>query len=456
MTSILWLRQDLRLHDQPALVAAAAEGAVVPVYILDQESPGGWAIGGAQLWWLHHSLASLDRDLRAIGSRLILRRGEAVAELGRAAAELGTARIHALRHYEPWWVAAEGRVAEQLELRLHDGNQLAPPQKVVSGSGKAYRVYAPFFRALQQHLPPLEPLAAPERLAAPEAWPVSDSLDEWGLLPTRPNWAAEFPSLWQPGEAGAATQLERFLPGVAGYLDRRNLPSEEGTSRLSPHLHFGEISPATIYHAAQRGSGDKFLKELAWRDFTQGMMAAEPAIGDRHARPIFDRFPWRTLDDPAAQSDFAAWTSGRTGYPIVDAGMRQLWRVGWVHNRVRMIVASFLVKHLLIDWREGARWFWDTLVDADYGNNGVNWQWIAGTGFDSNQFVRIMAPLTQSAKFDAADYIRTWVPELAGLADEQVHDPDEAGVRPPQYPAKIIGHREARARALDAYRNVRD
>jgi deoxyribodipyrimidine photo-lyase len=450
--SILWLRQDLRLADQAALAAAAEQGPVITVYILDDRSPGRWAIGGAQLWWLHHSLAALDAELRVLGSRLILRRGEVSAELAAIAAEAGAGRVHALRHYEPWWVAAEARVAERLDLQLHDGNQLAPPAQVVNGSGTPYRIYSPFFRALQQHLPPPEPLPVPDRIAAPDRWPHGEALESLEL-PTRPNWAAEFPSVWTPGEAGARAQLDRFLPDVAAYLDRRNLPSEEGTSRLSPHLRFGEISPPTIYHAAQasgRETGDKFIKELAWRDFTQGMMAAVPDIGERHARPVFAGFPWRSLNDPEARADFVAWTQGRTGYPIVDAGMRQLWRTGWIHNRVRMIVASFLVKHLLIDWREGARWFWDTLVDADYGNNSVNWQWIAGTGFDSNHFTRIMAPLTQSEKFDAARYIRQWVPELAGLRDDAIHDPDAFQMRPNAYPAKIIGHKEARARALAA------
>ncbi len=451
--SIVWFRQDLRIADQAALLAAVEEGAAVPVYILDDASPGSWAIGGAQRWWLHHSLAALGASLEARGSRLILRRGECAAELERLANEIGTRRVHALRHYEPWWREAEARAAERLDLCLHDGNQLVPPRRVVSRSGAAYRIYSPFWRALQPHLPPPEPLPVPDRVPGPASWPASDALDDWNLLPTRPNWAAEFPRLWTPGEAGAAEQLERFAPGVADYLERRNLPAEEGTSRLSAHLHFGEISPATVYHRARAAgpeAGDKFVKELAWRDFTQSMMAAAPDLGERHARDVFDRFPWRSFDDPAARGDFDAWTGGRTGYPIVDAGMRQLWRVGWIHNRVRMIVASFLVKHLLIDWREGARWFWDTLVDADYGNNSVNWQWIAGTGFDSNHFSRIMAPLTQSAKFDAAGYIREWVPELAGLTDEEIHDPDEFGARPSAYPPKIIGHREARARALAA------
>jgi deoxyribodipyrimidine photo-lyase len=452
MTSIIWFRQDLRIADQAALFAAAAEGPVVPVYILDDDTPGEWKIGGAQRWWLHHSLASLAASLEQRGSRLILRRGRCADELQKLCEETGANRIHALRHYEPWWRRAEEEVAARADLRLHDGNQLAPPEEVRNGSGQAFKIYTPFWRALQQHLPPPPPVPAPDRIASPEGWPGSERIEDWQLLPERPNWATEFSSLWTPGEETAAEQLDDFAPKVSGYLESRNLPSEEGTSRLSPHLHFGEISPASVFHRAVEASeeaGSKFVKELAWRDFTQGQMLAHPNIGERHARDAFERFPWRRADEAA--DDFRAWTSGRTGYPIVDAGMRQLWRVAWIHNRVRMIVASFLVKHLLIDWREGARWFWDTLVDADYGNNSVNWQWIAGSGFDSNQFVRIMAPLTQSAKFDAAGYIRQWVPELSSLTDEEIHDPDAADARPSSYPPKIIGHREARARALQAY-----
>jgi deoxyribodipyrimidine photo-lyase len=456
MTSILWFRQDLRLADQPALTAAVADGPVIPVYILDDDTPGLWKIGGAQRWWLHHSLASLASGLEALGSRLVLRRGRSAAVLQSLSEEVGVSHVHALRHYEPWWVRAEEEVGAALGLRLHDGNQLAPPREVKSGSGQPFKIYTPYWRALQQHLPPPEPLPAPKRIEAPARWPESERLDDWGLLPTRPNWAAEFGNLWQPGGARAAELLDAFSCTVGNYLERRNLPSEEGTSRLSPHLHFGEISPATVYHRAVEGrreAGEKFIKELAWRDFTTAQMVAHPEIGEQHARPVFERFPWRRAGDAA--DDFRAWTSGRTGYPIVDAGMRQLWRVGWIHNRVRMIVASFLTKHLLIDWRDGAAWFWDTLVDADYGNNSVNWQWIAGSGFDSNQFTRIMAPLTQSAKFDAGGYIRQWVPELSGLTDEEIHDPDAFDARPADYPAKIIGHKEAQARALAAYRRVK-
>ncbi|HZF42241.1 MAG TPA: deoxyribodipyrimidine photo-lyase [Sphingomonadaceae bacterium] len=459
MTTILWLRQDLRLADQPALAAAGQQGPVVPIFVLDDVSPGDWKIGGAQRWWLHHSLAALAADFEARGSSLILRRGECADVLAALAGEVGATSVHALRHYEPWWIEAERRVADRLDLVLHDGNQLAPPRDLVSGSGKPYKIYSPFWRALQAHLPPPAPVAAPAKVPAPEEWPVSETLADWRLLPTKPDWATGFGPVWRPGEAGAADNLARFLRGVPGYLDRRNMPSEEGTSRLSPHLHWGEISPATVYHQATDAHApaiaDKFLKELAWRDFTTGVAASAPTIGDRHAREDFERFPWRQLDDPAASSEYDAWRRGRTGYPIVDAGMRQLWQTGWMHNRVRMIAASFSVKHLLLDWRIGARYFWDTLVDADFGNNAVNWQWIAGTGFDANQFARIMAPLTQSAKFDAAGYIRQWVPELSGLTEEEIHDPDAFDARPADYPAKIIGHKEGRARALKALASTR-
>jgi deoxyribodipyrimidine photo-lyase len=449
--SIVWLRQDLRLADQSALAAAAGEGAVVPVYILDNQSPGRWKIGGAQRWWLHHSLADLARRLEEVGSRLILRRGESLLELSRLAEELGTRRVHALRHYEPWWRAAEQGCAAALDLVLHDGNVLVPPERVRTGGGRSYKIYTPYWRALQQHLPPPDPLQAPAALSAPEQWPRSDALESWSLRPSRPDWAAGFGEEWTPGETAAADRLASFAGEAEGYADRRNLPAEEGTSRLSPHLHFGEISPAQVWHALPGGEGDKFRKELAWRDFAQNVMLAQPRIGEAAGREAFEPFPWRA--GPKADADFEAWTRGRTGYPIVDAGMRQLWGTGWMHNRVRMIAASFLVKHLLIDWRRGTRWFWDTLVDADYGNNGQNWQWIAGTGVDSQPFHRIMAPLAQSDKFAAADYIRRSVPELAGMSDAAVHDP--GADRPSDYPPPIVAHREARERALAALRQFR-
>jgi len=450
VTSIVWFRQDLRVSDQAALIAAVADGAVIPIYVLDDEGTGDRRIGGAGRWWLHHSLKALDTSLRAKGVELVLRRGNAVAEIMRLAGETGATRVHAIRHYEPWWVDAEAALAAELDLCLHDGNQLAPPESITTGSGGRYKVFSAFWRALSAHMPPSAPQAAPDVLEPVVMPPRSDRLDDWGLLPTRPDWAAGF-SDWRPGEDGACALLDDFVGEAGDYIPRRDFPAIEGTSRLSPHLHFGEISPAQVWHRLGRHAA--FLRELAWRDFSAGVIAVSPDYAQRNGRPAFDRLTWRT--GTAADADFRAWTLGRTGYPIVDAGMRQLWATGWMHNRVRMIAASFLVKHLLIDWRRGERWFWDTLVDADYGNNAVNWQWVAGTGTDSNMFGRIMAPLVQSEKFDAGDYIREWVPELRDLSDDAIHDPEAAGVALPGYPQKIVGHREGRERALAAVAKIR-
>ena len=449
MTSIVWFRRDLRLADQAAL-AAAAEGPVIPVYVLDDETPKHRKMGGASRWWLHHSLASLDQSLQALGSRLILRRGRCDEQLAAIAQETGASRVHALRHYEPWWRNAERALAQRIELVCHDGNYLAPPGSITSGSGTPYKIYTPFWRALSATLPPAVARSAPRRLIAPERWPASDSLGDWGLLPTKPNWATGFEAEWTPGEAGAAARLDAFATRAARYDERRNLPSIEGTSRLSPHLHFGEVSPAMVWHLVEGAGGSvgTFLGELGWRDYAQGVILQIPDYASRNAKPPFDKLAWR--DDSRVADDLKAWQQGRTGYPIVDAGMRQLWTSGWMHNRVRMVAASFLIKHLLIDWRAGEQWFWDTLIDADYASNAVNWQWVAGSGIDANMFVRIMAPLSQSEKFDAAGYIRRWVPELKGVSDAAIHDPDEAGARPRDYPRKIIGHKAARERALAA------
>ncbi len=455
MTSILWFRRDLRLSDQAALIAAAGEGPVVPVYILDDETPRHRAMGGASRWWLHHSLASLDAALREKGSRLILKRGKCDDVLAGLAEDVGTKRVHCIRHYEPWWRNAERAVGKLLELVCHDGNYLAPPGSVTTGSGEPYKIFTPFWRALQGRMPPAAPANRPHEIPAPTSWPKSDRLEDWGLLPTTPDWATGFAE-WEPGEAGARKRVDSFVDKAADYDRTRNLPSIEGSSRLSPHLHFGEVSPAYVWHrfADAGGSVDVFLSEIGWRDYAQNVILQFPDYAAKNAREKFDAIPWRDFRSPAVRDEFDAWTKGRTGYPIVDAGMRQLWATGWMHNRVRMIAASFLIKHLLIDWREGERWFWDTLVDADYASNAVNWQWVSGTGIDSNMFVRIMAPLSQSEKFDAAGYIREWVPELARLHDDVIHDPEEHGRRPSDYPRKIIGHREARERALAAVRGI--
>jgi len=448
---ILWFRRDLRLADQAALLAACAQGPVIPVYVLDDETPRHRRMGAASRWWLHHSLASLDADLRKRGSRLILRRGKVEDVLTALAADTAAASIHALHHYEPWWRNAEAAIGKRVPLTLHDGNYLSPPGVLRTGGGQPYRIFTPFWRALREIMPPPGPAAAPQVIPAPVSWPHSDRLEDWALLPTAPDWADGFAAEWTPGETGALGRLDDFVDRPSAYDEARNLPSIEGCSRLSAHLHFGEISPATIWHRFDdpQRKADAYLRELAWRDYAQTVILQLPDYGRVNGRAQLDALAWRDLND--AKGDFAAWKSGKTGYPIVDAGMRQLWATGWMHNRVRMIAASFLIKHLLIDWRHGEQWFWDTLVDADYGNNAVNWQWVAGSGVDSNMFVRIMAPLSQSEKFDAGDYIRRWVPELAHLRGPAVHDPDAFGCRPKDYPTKIIEHRAGRERALAAF-----
>ncbi|WP_230292732.1 deoxyribodipyrimidine photo-lyase [Croceicoccus sp. Ery5] len=454
---IVWLRRDLRLADQPALYSAARQGPVICVYVLDDERAGSRAMGGASRWWLHHSLAAMACELGKHRAKLILRRGDAVDQICKLANETGAAAVHAIRHYEPWWRKAQGELAKRIDLHLYDGNYLLPPGTVTTGSGDPYKIYTPFAKSARQCLPQREVLDAPA-LTNPDTWPASDDPDDWGLLPTKPDWAAGFREAWQVGEAAAHGQLDDFTDRVAAYDDDRNKPSIDGSSRLSPHLHFGEISPAQVWDRLSRHTGEgaeTYRGELLWRDYAQNVICQFPAYPSESYRDLGGEALWRNPNrGHVIAEELQAWQQGRTGYPIVDAGMRQLWQTGWMHNRVRMIAASFLIKHLLIDWRHGEQWFWDTLVDADYANNGVNWQWVAGTGVDSNMFPRIMAPLSQSEKFDAGDYIREFVPELADLSDAQIHDPDDSH-RPADYPAKIIGHREARERALAAYRQAK-
>jgi deoxyribodipyrimidine photo-lyase len=451
---IVWLRRDLRLADQPAFCAATQAGPVIAVYVLDDERPGDRKLGGAARWWLHGSLDALSRRLGQHNSRLILRRGDAVEELQKLAKDTGATAIHALRHYEPWWRKAEEELSAKADLVLHDGNYLMPPGSVTTGSGEPYKVYTPFYRAMSRCLAAQDPLPEPS-LTMPDAWPNTDDLSDWHLEPTKPDWASGMRKAWERGEDPAHARLEEFLGSVDAYETDRNLPSIDGSSRLSPHLHHGEISPAQVWKALEGRSGEgvtSYRSELIWRDYAQNVICQFPSYPDSNYRGRFDQFKWRTGQD--ADRDLKAWQQGRTGYPIVDAGMRQLWSTGWMHNRVRMIAASFLIKHLLIDWRQGERWFWETLVDADYASNGVNWQWVAGTGVDSNMFPRIMAPLSQSGKFDAAGYIREWVPELRDVPDGEIHDP-EGLLRPSGYPEKIIGHKQARERALEAYSAIK-
>ncbi len=449
-TRIIWFRQDLRLADQAAVREAAAGGPVLAVYVLDDETPGLRPMGAASRWWLHHSLAALDADLQARGGGLLLRRGRSAEVLARLVAESGASAVHALRHSEPWWAGIEADVPG---LVLHAGGTMVPPGLLRTKSGGRFRVFTPYWRAHVGHGSPAMPKPAPAGMAF-ALLPAGDRLGDWGLLPSRPDWARGFD--WTPGEAGAQAALTASLAGLAGYDDRRNFPSEAGTSSLSPFLHFGELSPAAAWHAAVAEAGDQatpWTRQLVWRDFAHETLDQFPQSATAPHRAEFERMPWTDVSEGEGAALRRAWQRGRTGYPLVDAGMRQLWARGWMHNRVRMVAASFLVKHLMIDWREGERWFWDTLVDADLANNAMGWQWVMGSGVDSSPYYRIFAPIGQSEKFDAAGYIRRWVPELAGLPDDTVHGPFEDGLN--GYPAPVVDHRLARERALAAFGGLR-
>jgi deoxyribodipyrimidine photo-lyase len=472
---LLWFRRDLRLGDHPALQAALATGQpVFPVYILDDETPGQWRAGGASRWWLAQSLRSLDADLRVRGSRLILRRGAADDVLMTLLAETGGRGVCFTRGYEPFQRTLEDRLKARLsekgaECRRFGGHLLFEPEQVATKGGEPFRVYTPFFRSISSRELSRAPLPAPQALPAPETWPASDRLEDWGLEPTKPDWAKGLRATWTCGEAAAHQRLSAFVAAMLrGYADHRNTPGMEGTSRLSPHLAFGEISPHQVWHAvlsaAERagkpGLGETYLKEIVWREFSYHLLFHFPTLPEKPFKPEFVHFPWGQ-DDAALK----AWQRGLTGYPIVDAGMRQLWQTGWMHNRVRMITASFLIKHLLIPWTEGEAWFWDTLVDADLASNSASWQWVAGSGADAAPYFRIFNPVLQGEKFDAnGGYVRRFVPELAGLPDTFVHKPWEAsrellakaGVRLGEsYPLPIVDHARSRQRALAAYEGMR-
>ena len=478
MTTLLWFRSDLRLSDNPALAAALAHGGpIVPLYILDDEDAGRWRSGGASRWWLHHSLQALAADLAKRGSHLILRRGPAERELDRVASEVGARTVVWNRRYEPWAVSRDERLKVALKgrgiaARSFNAGLLCEPWEVVNGKSEPYRVFTPFWRALRAGLALPAPSEAPRHIPAPQVWPAGEALGDWDLTPSRPDWAGGLRETWTPGESGAQERLDAFAGRASlDYGEARNLPGREGTSRLSPHLHFGEIGPRQVWRAltaaafAETGdltpSGvEVFLSEIAWREFSHHLLFHAPALPEQPLRSEFAAFPW--IHD---SKGLEAWRRGLTGYPIVDAGMRQLWTTGWMHNRVRMIVASFLVKDLLIDWREGQAWFWDTLVDADLANNAASWQWVAGSGADAAPYFRVFNPVTQGQKFDPnGAYVRRWVPELAALPDKLLHAPwtarplelADAGVRlGVTYPVPIVDHAIARERALAAYASTR-
>jgi deoxyribodipyrimidine photo-lyase len=468
---ILWFRRDLRLGDNPAVAAAIATGRpILPVYILD-EGGEGRRPGAASLWWLDKSLRALDAALRRRGGRLILRRGDSEAELRRLIDQTGADQVFMNRRFEPDAFVRDADIAhalkdEGVDCHGFNGSLMARPGAVLTGAGKPYRVFTPFLKALLQAAPDGPATPAPDALVTPEG-PAGDDIDAWGLHPSAPDWSRGFD--WTPGEAGAAAALADFIAGgLKDYAVGRDVPGRRGTSRLSPHLHWGEISPRGVVRAVRAAAAegrvapaqaDKFVAEIAWREFSAHLLHQFPYMVERAFRPEFDAMPWRA--DPEG---LAAWKKGRTGYPLVDAGMRELWAAGWMHNRVRMVVASFLVKHLLIDWREGEAWFWDTLVDADLASNVQNWQWVAGSGADAAPYFRIFNPVAQGEKFDPdGRYVRRWLPELRALPDRWLHAPwtapaavlAEAGIRLGRtYPRPIVDHGAARARALDALKSL--
>jgi deoxyribodipyrimidine photo-lyase len=465
---LVWFRQDLRLTDHPALAHAAARGGVVPVFVLD-DSPRGCARGGASRWWLHHSLARLRAALKG----LVLVRGEPAVVLPQLAQRVSAQAVVWNRRYEPRARADEQALGQELNSRgvAHEsfrGNLLWEPGQIKTLGGDAFKVFTPFWRACQK-VPVAECLAAPKvRLHNLDG--LGESLDAWQLLPRSPDWAAPFAKHWSPGERGAWQRLQKFLAGgLLGYEELRNRPDLSCVSRLSPHLHFGEISPRQIWAQVRalisrdpdfRNDGEKFLAEIGWREFSYQLLVQFPQLPRNNWRPEFDGYPW-----VADRAHLAAWQRGQTGYPLVDAGMRELWRTGYMHNRVRMVAASFLIKHLRIHWRKGETWFWDTLVDADLANNAAGWQWVAGSGADAAPYFRIFNPMEQGRKFDPdGSYVRRWCPELATLPDAYLHAPFEA---PPPvlqaagvtlgrtYPKPIVEHRAARAAALAGYQSMR-
>lgn len=476
MPSLVWFRHDLRLDDNPALSAAIERGsAVLPVFIWAPHEEGAWSPGAASRWWLHQSLGRLECDLRSAGARLVIRRGESLAQLRQLIDESGADAVFWNRRYEPSAMARDLSVQQVLRARgivaeSFQGNLLFEPWDIATREGQPFQVFTAFWRAALSRPHPVAPVAAPARLQSPRRWPESLPLGGLGLEP-HIDWAAGLRRTWQPGAAAAEQRLQTFLEQAATrYKIGRDYPAESGTSRLSPHLHFGEISPRRIWHELQSWlavarcsgtveHGETFLKELGWREFAQHLLFHFPHTANQPLRSRFDCFP---VDDN--RQLLAAWQKGLTGYPIVDAGLRELWHTGWMHNRVRMIVASFLVKDLLAPWQEGAKWFWDTLVDADLANNTLGWQWSAGCGADAAPFFRIFNPVTQSQKFDPQGvYLRRWLPELAALSDKWIHQPWQAPADILQqarielgntYARPLVDHAAARQRALQAFKAI--
>jgi len=476
--SIVWFRLDLRLADNPALQAAIEQsGAVVPLFIHAPEEEAPWSPGGASCWWLHQSLASLDAALRKLDTRLIIRRGQTLDSLRAVARETGASAVFWNRRYEPAIIERDERIkanllGSELVAESFNGTLLHEPWTIQNQARKPFQVFTAFWRNCLAKPEPSEPIPSPRKISRPPRWPKSVPLDALELEP-KIKWAEGIRAAWCPGEPGAHMRLKQFLKEcLSNYGENRNHPGTSGTSRLSPHLHFGEITPRQIWHAVRRQAEAnnvpesqwrslQFLTEIGWREFAHHLLFHFPHTPAQPLRADFKKFPWR--NDGAF---LRAWQKGRTGYPIVDAGMRELWVTGWMHNRVRMIAASFLVKDLLLSWRQGAYWFWDTLVDADLAQNTMGWQWSAGCGADAAPYFRIFNPITQGEKFDPhGNYVRKWCPELAKLPDNWLHRPWEAPAEARAragvyfgrtYPNRLINHSTAREGALEAFSRMKN
>ncbi|HMO05148.1 MAG TPA: deoxyribodipyrimidine photo-lyase [Kiritimatiellia bacterium] len=464
---IWWIRRDLRLTDNPALDAAIASGRrILPVFIWapDEEKP--WAPGAASNWWLHHSLVALASRLEALHAPLIIRKGPSLAALRSIIRESGAGLVVWNRLYEPAVIARDKAIKlalrqDGLDVHSYNANLLFEPWTIATQQNQPYQVFTPFYRNCSTYGNPSKPSPAPRHLPRLTHPPWSVPVDELGLLPAL-DWADGFHQYWKPGEPGARAALDDFeAAAVTRYKSDRDRPDMTGTSRLSPHLHFGELSPRQVWYACMNAPmAEPYLRQLIWREFAHHLLYHFPRTPDEPLRDAFRRFPWK--NDAKARR---AWARGQTGYPIVDAGMRELWKTGWMHNRVRMIVASFLVKDLLIPWQEGARWFWDTLVDADLANNTLGWQWAAGCGADAAPYFRIFNPVLQAAKFDPeGTYVKTWIPTLRDLPAPDLHRVFElppallarAGIElGTTYPRPIVDHKKARDAALNAYARLK-
>ncbi|MEN1727793.1 MAG: deoxyribodipyrimidine photo-lyase [Pseudomonadota bacterium] len=466
-TAIVWFRQDLRVADNPALHHALENHqCVVPVFIWDPGSDAPWAPGGASRWWLHHSLRALAERLEGLGSRLILRNGPTAQALSDLVAETGAGAVYWNRLYDPALIERDRGIKERLvdaglEARSFNARLLFEPWEILKADGSPYLVFTPYWRQIQQRWRRLDVLPSPSTFGAPKQWPDSPTIDDLTLLPDR-DWADGFHERWQPGELAAVERLESFLEdAVVDYDSDRDRPDRHGTSRMSAALHFGEVSPRQVAlaldEAGELPAGEgrlSFLREIAWREFSAYLLFHFQQIPDQPLKAQFDHFPWREPADYA--DDLAAWQRGRTGVPMVDAGMRELWHTGWMHNRVRMIVASYLTKNLLIPWQEGARWFWDTLVDADLANNTQGWQWTAGSGADAAPYFRVFNPVLQGEKFDPdGEYVRRWCPELRAIGGTRVHQPEIAARDGRGYSSGSVDLKRTRARALAAYAQIK-